>query len=199
MAVTDSGRGIDAALLPYVFEPFRQAEGASRRTHTGLGLGLAIVRHLVELHGGRVDATSPGLGHGATFTTWLPAEPTVPGNASADIGPGVVTAPIDAASLRGIRLLIVEDDADTREVVGLMLRESGAEVVGVETADAALDTIQTTPPDVLISDIGLADRDGYDLIRAVRRLPSGQGDIPAIALIGIRPRVGPSRRPAGRL
>jgi PAS domain S-box-containing protein len=182
VAVTDSGRGIDPGLLPYVFEPFRQAEGASRRTHTGLGLGLAIVRHLIELHGGRVDAASPGLDRGATFTVWLPAEPPTLGDADADVPRGAATAPADLASLRGVRLLVVEDDADTREVVGLMLRESGAEVVGVETADAALDAIQRARPDVLISDIGLADRDGYDLIRAVRRLPGGEGGVPAIAL-----------------
>jgi CheY-like chemotaxis protein len=182
VAVTDSGRGIDPALLAYVFEPFRQAEGASRRTHTGLGLGLAIVRHLVELHGGRVDAASPGLGAGATFTVWLPAAPPAVAGATirADSAPDVA---LDAnASLHGVRLLIVEDDADTREVVGLMLRESGAEVLGVDSVDAALDAIQTAPPDVLISDIGLADRDGFDLIRAVRQLPGNRGDVPAIAL-----------------
>ncbi|HEX9820630.1 MAG TPA: response regulator [Methylomirabilota bacterium] len=180
IAVTDSGRGIDPSLLPYVFEPFRQAEGARRRTHTGLGLGLAIVRHLVELHGGRVDAASAGLGQGATFSVWLPAEPPeaaeVPaaGEAAGDV--------VDRPSLHGIRLLLVEDDADTREVVGLMLRESGAVVIGVDSADAALAVINIEPPDVLIGDIGLGDRDGYDLIRAVRRLPGEPGDVPAIAL-----------------
>jgi signal transduction histidine kinase len=182
VAVTDSGRGIDPALLPYVFEPFRQAEGASRRTHTGLGLGLAIVRHLVELHGGRVDANSPGLGRGATFSVWLPAEPPTLADMAADIGADIAAAPPDLTSLHGARLLIVEDDADTREVVGLMLRECGAEVVGVDTAAAALHAMQAVPPDVLISDIGLADRDGYDLIRAVRRLPGDLGRLPAIAL-----------------
>jgi PAS domain S-box-containing protein len=179
VGVTDSGRGIDPALLPYVFEPFRQAEGASRRTHTGLGLGLAIVRHLVELHGGYVEATSPGLGRGATFTVWLPAEAPGPTEDGAALRPG---APAERVSLHGVRLLVVEDDADTREMVGLMLRTSGADVVGVETADAALDVIRTAPPDLLISDIGLADRDGYDLIRMVRQLPGGRGGVPAIAL-----------------
>jgi CheY-like chemotaxis protein len=140
------------------------------------------VRHLVELHGGRVDAASPGLGAGATFTVWLPAAPPAVAGATirADSAPDVA---LDAnASLHGVRLLIVEDDADTREVVGLMLRESGAEVLGVDSVDAALDAIQTAPPDVLISDIGLADRDGFDLIRAVRQLPGNRGDVPAIAL-----------------
>jgi len=181
VAVTDSGRGIDASLLPWIFEPFRQAEGTSRRTHTGLGLGLAIVRHLVELHGGRVDATSPGLGQGATFTVWLPAEPLAPSTMeSVGLGGGGVGP--EPTSLQGVRLLVVEDDPDTREIVGLMLRESGAEVTGVVTAEAALDAIRAAPPDVLISDIGLAGLDGYDLIRAVRRLPGDRGEVPAIAL-----------------
>ena len=178
VAVTDTGRGIDATLLPHVFEPFRQAEGASRRTHTGLGLGLAIVRHLVELHGGRVEALSPGLGHGATFTVWLPADP--PSEDERETVARPVAQVGGTGSLRGVRLLVVEDDADTREVVGVILRESGAEVVGVESADAALDAFRSSPPDMLISDIGMAGRDGYDLIRAVRRLPGG--GVPAIAL-----------------
>ena len=178
VAVTDTGRGIDATLLPHVFEPFRQAEGASRRTHTGLGLGLAIVRHLIELHGGRVEAFSPGLGRGATFTVWLPAEP--PSENELDTVAEPVPLAARTRSLRGVRLLVVEDDADTREVVGVILRESGAEVVGVGSADAALDAFRSAPPDMLISDIGMAGRDGYDLIRAVRRLPGG--GVPAIAL-----------------
>jgi PAS domain S-box-containing protein len=182
VAVMDSGRGIDASLLPWVFEPFRQAEGASRRTHTGLGLGLAIVRHLAELHGGRVDAASPGLGQGATFTVWLPSGPPAAVREGDRLDEGDVAGRAELTSLQGVRLLIVEDDLDTREVVGLMLRESGAAVVGVDTADAALDAIRLAPPDVLISDLGLADRDGYDLIRTVRRLPGDQAGLPAIAL-----------------
>jgi signal transduction histidine kinase len=181
VAVTDNGRGVDPSLLPYVFEPFRQAEGAGRRTHAGLGLGLAIVRHLVELHGGRVDAASPGLGSGATFSVWLPVEPRVP--PELEMAPER-TAGEEAASLHGIRLLLVEDDADTREVVRLMLRESGAEVTGVEDAAAALEAIAGAPPDILISDLALPDGDGCELIRAVRRLPDERGAIPAIALSG---------------
>jgi signal transduction histidine kinase len=182
VAVADTGRGIEPSLLPFVFEPFRQAEGVGRRTHTGLGLGLAIVRHLVDLHGGRVDVVSAGLGQGTTFTVWLPAEP--PLLEAPDDGLDAATDRDGAAraSLRGVRLLVVEDDADTREVVGLMLRESGAEVVGVDSADAALDAMRSSRPDVLISDIGLADRDGYDLIRAVRGMPGDRGRVPAIAL-----------------
>jgi CheY-like chemotaxis protein len=182
VAVTDNGSGIDPSLLPHVFEPFRQAEGAGRRTHAGLGLGLAIVRHLVELHGGRVDAASPGLGAGATFSVWLPVEPLAP--MELEMAPERTAGEEEAASLRGIRLLLVEDDADTREVVRLMLRESGAEVTGVKDAAAALEAIAGAPPDILISDLALPDGDGCELIRAVRRLPDERGAIPAIALSG---------------
>jgi PAS domain S-box-containing protein len=177
--VTDTGRGIEASLLPHVFEPFRQAEGSSRRTHTGLGLGLAIVRHLVELHGGRVAAASDGLGQGSTFTVWFPAAVPQHG-ARVDARAGAAEG--ERLTLAGVRLLLVEDDVDTREIVTLMLRESGAEVAAVDSAGAAIEMVRTTLPDVLVSDIGLGDRDGYDLIREVRRLPGESGRTPAIAL-----------------
>jgi signal transduction histidine kinase len=181
VTVADTGRGIEPALLPHLFEPFRQAEGANRRTHTGLGLGLAIVRHLVELHGGRVEAASAGLGQGAAFTVCLPAESPLEAGSVSE-AEDESAAVIDRVSLSGVRLLLVEDDADTREVVGLMLREFGAEVVGVASVDAALAAIRSGSPDVLISDIGLAEHDGFDLIRAVRRLPGEVRHLPAIAL-----------------
>jgi len=180
VAVSDTGRGIPEDLLPFIFEPFRQAEGAQRRTHTGLGLGLAIVRHVVELHGGSVHVASEGSGRGATFSVRLPVGPDVrttlwPRRARED---GET-----AASLHGLRLLLVEDDSDTREVVGALLRDAGAKVVAVASVEAALEAIGSAPPDVLISDVGMADQDGYDLIRAVRMMPSsGGGLIPAIAL-----------------
>ena len=179
VAVSDTGRGIPTDLLPFIFEPFRQAEGAQRRTHTGLGLGLAIVRHVVELHGGRVHVASEGPGQGATFSVHLP------------VGARPVEAPpareegrrIPApGSLRGLRLLLVEDDADTREVVGTLLGQAGVEVMTVGSAEAALAAIGSSPLDVLISDVGMAGRNGYDLIREVRRMPSDRGRIPAIAL-----------------
>ncbi|HEX2436870.1 MAG TPA: response regulator [Methylomirabilota bacterium] len=182
VAVSDTGRGIEPDLLPFIFEPFRQAESAGRRTHTGLGLGLAIVRHLVELHGGRVAATSPGPGQGATFTVWLPADPPAVEGIDGDLDVPVELPEISRISLDGARLLVVEDDSDTREMVGLMLGESGADVVSVDSVAAALDALQSMTPDVLISDIGLADRDGLDLIRAVRQMPGGRGELPAIAL-----------------
>jgi PAS domain S-box-containing protein len=181
VAVSDTGRGIPTDLLPFIFEPFRQAEGAQRRTHTGLGLGLAIVRHVVELHGGRVHVASEGPGQGATFSVHLPVG-TCPVEVEApptrEDG-RCVAAP---ASLRGLRLLLVEDDPDTREVVGTLLGQAGVEVMTVGSAEAALAAIGSSPLDVLISDVGMAGRDGYDLIREVRRMPSDRGRIPAIAL-----------------
>jgi signal transduction histidine kinase len=180
VAVSDTGRGIPEDLLPFIFEPFRQAEGAQRRTHTGLGLGLAIVRHVVELHGGSVHVASEGSGRGATFSVRLPVGPDV----RTTLWPRRARENGEtAASLHGLRLLLVEDDSDTREVVGALLRDAGAKVVAVASVEAALEAIGSAPPDVLISDVGMADQDGYDLIRAVRMMPSsGGGLIPAIAL-----------------
>jgi signal transduction histidine kinase/ActR/RegA family two-component response regulator len=180
VAVSDTGRGIPGDLLPFIFEPFRQAEGAQRRTHTGLGLGLAIVRHVVELHGGSVHVASEGPDLGATFSVRLPvgpaAAPTLPSLRDRERGETV-------AALHGVRLLLVEDDPDTREVVGALLKGAGAQVMAVASVEAALEAIGSGPPDVLISDVGMAGRDGYDLIRAVRRRPSSGGrPIPAIAL-----------------
>jgi CheY-like chemotaxis protein/two-component sensor histidine kinase len=180
VAVSDTGRGIPEDLLPFIFEPFRQAEGAQRRTHTGLGLGLAIVRHVVELHGGSVHVASEGPGKGATFSVRLPVGPdvrtTLSPRRAREGGERTV-------SLHGIRLLLVEDDPDTREVVGALLRDAGAKVMAVSSVEAALEAIGSAPPDVLISDVGMADQDGYDLIRAVRMMTSsGGGLIPAIAL-----------------
>ena len=177
--VSDTGRGIPADLVPFIFEPFRQAEGAQRRTHTGLGLGLAIVRHVVELHGGTVEVASEGPGKGATFSVRLPV-----GTGQISLsGREHAAASAPGAALHGLRLLLVEDDADTREVVGALLQEVGVQVTAVDGAEAALKAITALEPDVLISDVGMAGRDGYDLIRSVRRLPIGRGGrVPAIAL-----------------
>jgi signal transduction histidine kinase/CheY-like chemotaxis protein len=179
VTVSDTGRGIPTDLLPFIFEPFRQAEGAQRRTHTGLGLGLAIVRHVVELHGGRVHVASEGPGKGATFSVHLPV-----GAHPVDVPPsrGEGARVPTPASLQGLRLLLVEDDADTREVVGTLLGQAGVDVVTVGSAEAALAAIGSSVLDVLISDVGMAGRNGYDLIREVRRMPSDRGRIPAIAL-----------------
>ena len=179
VSVSDTGRGMSPDILPFVFEPFRQAEGAHSRVHTGLGLGLAIVRHLVELHGGTVSVASEGPDRGSTFTVTLPTdiEATAP-----------TLSPDDrhdarGADLRGLRVLVVEDERDTRDILDVLLRESGAEVQAVADAETAMQAMQSRPPDVLISDIGMPEMDGYDLIRQVRRLaPDAGGRIPAIAL-----------------
>jgi signal transduction histidine kinase len=182
VAVRDTGRGIDPAFLPHLFEPFRQEDAVGRRARMGLGLGLAIARHLVELHGGTIEAASEGLGRGATLTVTLPlvrsTEAVIPDAAAGDGAGGE-----RSASLAGVRIVLVEDEPDTRDALALMLRDAGAEVVSVDTVQGALDAIRARPPDVLISDIGMPDEDGYDLIRAVRALGPGTGSVtPAIAV-----------------
>jgi PAS domain S-box-containing protein len=179
VSVSDTGRGIGSDILPYVFEPFRQAEGPHSRVHTGLGLGLAIVRHLVELHGGAVSVTSEGPDRGSTFAVTLPTD------IEASTHPFEATDGPDfrGADLRGLRVLVVEDEGDTRDILDVLLRESGAEVQAVPDAEAAMQAMRSRPPDVLISDIGMPEMDGYDLIRQVRRLSSDAGGrVPAIAL-----------------
>jgi signal transduction histidine kinase len=181
--VRDAGQGIDPAFLPHLFEPFRQAESAGRRARMGLGLGLAIARHLVELHGGQIEAASDGVGRGATFTVTLPvghdAPPARSVTPAGENGPGLERS----VPLTGVRIVLVEDEPDAREALALMLEDSGAHVIAVDTTRAALDAIHAGAPDVLISDIGLPDEDGYDLIRVVRTLePDQGGTVPAIAL-----------------
>lgn len=177
--VTDSGIGIDADFLPRVFERFRQAESAVIRSHRGLGLGLAIVRHLTELHGGTVTAASDGEGKGATFTIRIPlAEEHLA------VPHTLVSEDSQIADLRlaGLRVLLVEDEADARELLTLTLRVSGAEVQAVASAQQALLDLQSFNPDVLLSDIGLPFESGYDLIQKIRALPSDFNRIPALAL-----------------
>jgi signal transduction histidine kinase len=175
--VRDTGRGIDPAFLPHLFEPFRQAETAGRRARMGLGLGLAIARHLVELHGGTIEAASDGLGLGATITVTLPADRT------ASATPRPVANEDGSPPLAGVRIVLVEDEPDTRDALALMLGAAGADVVAVETARSAVEAIRARPPDVLMSDIGLPDEDGYDLIRTVRALEADHGGAtPAIAV-----------------
>ena len=179
VVVRDTGIGIAPEFLPHVFERFRQAESPLTRSHRGLGLGLAIVRHLVELHGGSVSAESPGENQGATFTIRLPRASALRTNASA--------TETDRAgdfdrSLAGLRVLVVEDEPDARELISLALKRSGAEVQAVASAKEALSKLQVFTPDVLLSDIGLPAESGYDLIREVRSLSSDLSRVPAIAL-----------------
>ena len=177
ITVSDNGKGIPASFLPYVFEHFRQEDGATTRKFGGLGLGLAIVRQIVEIHGGTVQAESPGEGQGATFTVKLPL--------SLDSASSTQDSrPLEAVSdLTGIQVLVVDDDADTRDFVAFVLEQSGARVITSASADEALVILTRSQPDVLLSDIGMPETNGYMLLRQVRALPSQQGgQIPAIAL-----------------
>ncbi len=181
--VADEGRGITADFLPHVFERFRQAESTTRRSHGGLGIGLAIVHHLVELHGGTVTAASAGEHQGATFTVTLPlASGSTPGPASVSERraptPGSTTG-----SLVGARVLVVDDDPDTCELLVMVLRDAGAEVAAAHSVLDALDLMATFHPDLLVSDIGMPGEDGYALIRRVRAHEAIHGGhLPAVAL-----------------
>ena len=187
IAITDDGAGIAPDFLPHVFDRFRQADGTTTRNHGGLGLGLSIVRHLVELHGGTVRAVSAGEGQGSTFTVLLPVAPVyayVPAEGRVHPAARETLPPFECPDrLDGLRVLVVDDEADTREMLKAGLGQCGAEVTAAGSAAEALSEIRRSPPDVLISDIGMPDEDGYALIRQVRSLPAGQGGmVPAIAL-----------------
>lgn len=176
VCVRDTGRGIAAEHLATIFERFRQVDSTTTRQHAGLGLGLAIVRYLVEAHGGSVVAQSPGLGQGATFIVTLPAI-AVPGGASDQ------RAPKELGQLKGITLLVVDDDDDARELIAEALVDMGAHVDRARSAEEALAKLQDAPPHVVISDIGMPVEDGYSFMRRLRALPPERGgDTPAIAL-----------------
>ncbi len=178
--VRDNGRGISAAFLPHVFDRFTQADPAITRAHGGLGLGLAIVRHLVELHGGRVRAESAGEGHGATFTVEVPVRsPSADAAQFADDSPTLTDVP---PTLDGVKLLIVDDEADTRELLCVALKQYGADVRLAASAAEALAVLQSWLPDVLVSDIGLPGENGYELIRRVRESSAEARALPAVAL-----------------
>jgi PAS domain S-box-containing protein len=186
VVVSDTGKGIDPKLLPFVFDRFRQGDSSTTREHGGLGLGLAIVRHLVELHGGVVNAYSGGEGKGSEFIVQVPtlisARAPEPGEERVhpSVG-GNVAGRIPA--LAGLRVLVVDDERDAREIVAVILGEAGAEIITASTAREALDLIEQFKPDILITDIGMPGESGYDLIRMVRQLPADKGGgIPAIAL-----------------
>jgi PAS domain S-box-containing protein len=186
LTVKDTGSGITSEFLPHVFERFRQADSSTTRAHGGLGLGLAIVRHLVEAHGGTVSADSAGSGKGSSFTVSLPLFHVRARAREADAPrplPRPATLVPMTASLDDLRILIVDDDVDTLEVVKQLLEQAGASVTVAATADEALAALRESPPDVLVSDIGMPGQDGYELIRRVRRLaPEQGGRVPAAAL-----------------
>jgi signal transduction histidine kinase/DNA-binding response OmpR family regulator len=180
VSVTDSGQGIDPAFLPHVFDAFRQADGSTTRRHGGLGLGLTIVKQLVEAHGGAVRAESDGVGAGSTFVVELPARklPAIEELARRD------TIPMPAAAdLHGLRVLVVDDDGDSRVLLRELLAKQGATVEVAASAGEAVECVETFRPHVLVTDIGMPDADGYQLLRTVRALPpDAGGDTPAIAL-----------------
>jgi PAS domain S-box-containing protein len=185
IVVADTGVGINQNFLPHVFDRFRQADGSTTRTYGGLGLGLAIVRHLVELHGGTARAESDGEDRGATFSVRLPVMVA----AEHHVEPPVVPAVIGEASrdrqlsLHGLRVLIVDDELDARALLTAMLERCGAEVHAVGSAWEGLEAIERWRPDVLVADIGMPVEDGYGLIRKVRALPKERGgQTPALAL-----------------
>ncbi len=186
ISVSDTGTGISPEFLPHVFERFRQADSSTTRTYGGLGLGLSIVRHLVELHGGTVHAASPGKGHGSIFTVRLPlADACGEAGASSQKHSAGIKDPVEDsnAPLRGLRVLVVDDEADTLQMLATVLRRYGAEVTTAANAKLALAALEYRRPDVLISDIGMPDEDGYTLIRKVRALPAERGGhTPAAAL-----------------
>ncbi|HYO62820.1 MAG TPA: PAS domain S-box protein [Pyrinomonadaceae bacterium] len=187
VSVSDTGEGIPPEFLPHVFERFRQADMGTTRRHGGLGLGLSIVRHLVEMHGGSVRAESGGAGRGSTFTVRLPlrgadefAPPLEQTTQSAGHDAPTARPP---GSLAGLRLLVVEDEPDTLDLLRMFLSGYGADVTTARSAAEALAALDLARPDVIVSDVGMSNVDGYELLRRVRALgPSRGGDVPAVAL-----------------
>ena len=187
IVVTDTGQGISPDFLPHVFDRFRQADQKTSRQHGGMGLGLAIVRHLVELHGGTVNATSEGEGKGATFTVMLPITPLYHiDSAVGRVHPAArdLLPPDEGTDrLDGLDILVVDDEPDTRELLKQGLEFCGAKVRVAGSAPEAVDSIMASIPDILISDVGMPGIDGYDLIRQIRGLPPERGGkVAAIAL-----------------
>lgn len=185
--VSDSGQGIDPELLPYVFDRFRQADSSTRRKFGGLGLGLSIVKQLVELHGGTVHAHSEGEGQGSTFTVILPIravfideEGDNPEDENEFMNSAVATLPL--VRLDGLRVLVVDDEFDARRLLVKVLEQAGAVVTAAASAAEAIEALGSANPEVLVSDLGMPDQDGFDLIREVRKRGYHAKDLPAIAL-----------------
>jgi CheY-like chemotaxis protein len=176
LEVTDNGRGIDPTFLPEVFDAFRQADSSTTRRHGGLGLGLAIVRNIVGLHGGVVSASSDGLGQGATFRVVLPLALTATVEAT-PTGEPLKTA------MNGIHVLIVDDDEDAREMLAEILGARGGRVRTTGSVEQALAIVATEPPSVIVTDIAMPNADGYELLRRLLAMPGQAGGaVPVIAL-----------------
>jgi CheY-like chemotaxis protein len=187
VSVSDSGVGITPEFLPHIFDRFRQADGSTTRVHGGLGLGLSIVKHLVQLHHGRVEVKSHGKGQGATFAVTLPLAPVTPSFAAEhaeEAEPEGNGLPAGFSQvLDGLRILVVDDEADSRDLVSAILTRCGGEVTCCESAREAMEAIRDWKPDLLVSDIGMPNEDGYSLIRRMRKLRSKRSrEIPAVAL-----------------
>jgi signal transduction histidine kinase/DNA-binding response OmpR family regulator len=190
IVVSDSGQGISPQFLPVIFDRFRQADGSTTRKHGGLGLGLAIARHLVEMHGGTIKARSEGINKGATFTVTLPLRAANGNNGAANSGDPSSSVKGDKKKkamdcspvLDDLRILVVDDEADTRDLILTVLQQCGAEVRSCESAAEAFIAVREWLPDLLISDIGLPGEDGFSLLKKVRALDTQSGQIPAVAL-----------------
>jgi PAS domain S-box-containing protein len=175
ISVTDTGEGIDPSFLPFVFDPFAQADPSAARRHGGLGLGLSIVRHIVQMHGGSVMAHSEGKGKGTTMIVRLPI-PAISETRTRK-------KEHHAASLHGLKIMVVEDEADTRQMLRVLLEQYGASVMVASSAAEALKALTERKPDVLISDLGMPDMDGFELIKKIRtELPADLQNVPALAL-----------------
>jgi hypothetical protein len=182
ISVKDTGEGIAADFLPYVFDRFRQADGTSRRKHAGLGLGLEIVRQVVELHGGSVRASSEGPGCGATFTVCLPFAAQAIGARRAPDEKPASTGDLRSSGA-GVRVLVVENDAETRAILGAILDRGSFSYRMVNGASSALDVLDHWLPHVIVSDIGMPDIDGYEFMRQLRARPREKGgNVPGLAL-----------------
>ncbi|HQR36034.1 MAG TPA: PAS domain S-box protein [Blastocatellia bacterium] len=184
LIVSDTGQGIDPEFLPHIFDRFRQADSSSKRQQGGLGLGLAIVKHIVELHGGAIYAYSRGEGQGSDFMITLPLAVQKVEAQEGELWPeSLPEAQTRSGNLRGIKVLVVDDERDTREVLSVMLNRYGTEVRTAGSVREALEVLSEWKPDMLVSDIGMPEEDGYVMIRKLRALPADQGgQLPAVAL-----------------